>query len=146
LIRPARAADWAQWLPLWQGYNAFYGRPDFDAAITRATWARFHDPAEPMHALVAERDHVLVGLAHCVFHRSTTMATHNCYLQDLFTAEAVRGQGIGRALIEAAYELARAAGSRRVYWQTHHSNPGRALYDRLGEHRGSIVYVKDFAQ
>lgn len=144
MIRPALPTDWPQWLPLWEGYNAFYGRAALDPAITRATWAGFHDPAEPIYALVFERDGALLGLAHAIFHRSTSQPTPNCYLQDLFTAEAVRGQGIGHALIQAVFDLARSAGSRRVYWQTHHSNPGRALYDRLGTHRGSIVYVKDF--
>ncbi len=143
MIRPALPSDWPQWLPLWEGYNAFYGRPAFDPAITRATWAGFHDPAEPMHALVFEQGGALLGLAHAIFHRSTTQPTPNCYLQDLFTLQAARGQGIGRALMHAVFDLARAAGSRRVYWQTHQANPGRALYDRMGEHRGSIVYVKD---
>ncbi|HYL00721.1 MAG TPA: hypothetical protein VEU78_05970 [Steroidobacteraceae bacterium] len=26
IIRPVAAADFAQWLPLWDGYHAFYGR------------------------------------------------------------------------------------------------------------------------
>ncbi len=25
-IRPVALADYDQWLPLWKGYNAFYGR------------------------------------------------------------------------------------------------------------------------
>ena len=43
----------------------------------------------------------LLGLAHAIFHRSTTQPTPNCYLQDLFTAPEARGQGVARALIEA---------------------------------------------
>jgi GNAT superfamily N-acetyltransferase len=64
-----------------------------------------------------------------------------CYLQDLFTAPALRGLGIGRRLIDAVYDAARAAGCSRVYWQTQVTNEtGRALYDKVAEHRGFIVY------
>ncbi len=83
------------------------------------TWARFFDAAEPVHALVAERDGDLRGLAHFIFHRSTIMRGPTCYLQDLFTAEAARGQGIGRALIDAVSERATRAGATGVYWHTH---------------------------
>jgi GNAT superfamily N-acetyltransferase len=40
----------------------------------------------------------------------------------LFTAEAARGQGVGRPLINAIYEIAEAAGISRVCWQTHETN------------------------
>jgi len=57
-IRPITAEDWPAWLPLWQGYNRFYGRADSTAlpeGITRNTFARFLDSREPVHALVAAR-------------------------------------------------------------------------------------------
>jgi GNAT superfamily N-acetyltransferase len=143
-IRAIRESDYAGWRPLWDGYNAFYGRSGATALaedITAATWGRFFQPSEPVHALVAEVGGQLVGLVHCVFHRSTTRLHDVCYLQDLFTAEDVRGQGIGRRLIEAVYEAARHAGSSRVYWQTQATNAaGRALYDKLARHNGFIVY------
>ena len=110
-IRPVAQRDRSEWEPLWEGYNRFYERK-LPADITDTTWSRFFDPAEPVHALVAERDGELLGLAHYLFHRSTIMIAPTCYLQDLFTAEEARGQGIGRALIEAVYE--RAPGRRRA--------------------------------
>jgi GNAT superfamily N-acetyltransferase len=130
---------------LWDGYNAFYGRlgaPALDEAITRATWDRFFDPAEPVRALVAEEAGDVVGLVHFLFHRSTTRLHDVCYLQDLFTAEHQRGRGVGRRLIEAVYDAAREAGSSRVYWHTQTTNAaGRALYDQVAEHTGFIVYT-----
>ena len=147
LVRPLLLSDAAAWMPLWQGYNAFYGRHGATALpveVTRSTWQRFFDPAEPVFALVAEDAGELVGLAHYLVHRSTTRIELTCYLQDLFTAPARRGQGIGRALIDDVYDAARAAGIHRVYWQTHESNAvGRALYDKMARHHGFIVYAKD---
>jgi len=146
IIRDVGSSDFSQWLPLWEAYNAFYGRSGPTALpeeITRATWHRFLDPAEPVHALVAQASGRLVGLAHYLFHRSTILRTDTSYLQDLFTDTDHRGRGVGRALIEAVYDRARAAGSSRVYWQTQESNlTARRLYDRVAERSGFLVYRK----
>jgi GNAT superfamily N-acetyltransferase len=146
-IRPVRPTDYDAWLPLWSGYNEFYGRVGataLDPVITETTWKRFFDPSEPVYALVADAGGSLEGLAHYLYHRSTTRAELLCYLQDLYTAPARRGRGIGRALIEGVSAQARQAGLKRVYWQTQASNaPGRALYDRVAKHHGFIVYSRD---
>ncbi len=116
-IRAVTQEDYEQWLVLWDGYNAFYGRSGTTALspdITRTTWTRFFDGYEPVHGLVAEHDGQLLGLAHYIFHRSTTALGPNCYLQDLFTGEAARGKGVGRALINSIYERAKLAGASRV--------------------------------
>ncbi|BCT92291.1 N-acetyltransferase [Lysobacter helvus] len=148
VIRDLAPADRLQWEGLWAGYNAFYGRQGdtaVPAEVIETTWTRFFDPAEPMHALVADRAGTLLGLTHYLFHRSTIQLQPTCYLQDLFTAEAARGTGIGRALIEAVYARARAAGSPRVYWQTHETNTtAMRLYDQVAERSCFLVYRKIF--
>lgn len=138
-IRPLTAADHAAWLPLWEGYQRFY-RTSIAPEVTARTWQRLLDPAEPMHALVAESDGRLIGIVHYLFHRSTWTTADYCYLQDLFVSEAARGTGAGRALIEAVYAAADAAGASRVYWLTAHDNPARALYDKLAHHTGFVHY------
>lgn len=147
-VRRVARGDYDQWLPLWDGYNAFYGRAGATALapeITAMTWARFFDAYEPVHALVADRDGELQGLTHYLFHRSTTAIEPTCYLQDLFTTEAARGKGVGRALITGVYEQARRAGSSRVYWQTHETNhTAMRLYDQVAERSGFVVYRKLF--
>ena len=145
-VRFVTREDYAEWLPLWEGYNRFYGRFDGTALpeeITRTTWSRFFDAYEPVWAMVAEADGRLVGLAHYMFHRSTITIEPTCYLQDLFTAEAARGKGVGRALIEAVYTQARLAGVVNVYWRTHASNAtARRLYDTVAEDSGFVVYKR----
>jgi GNAT superfamily N-acetyltransferase len=147
-VRFVTQQDYRQWLPLWDGYNAFYERSGPTALspdITRMTWARFFDAYEPVHGLVAESGGELLGLTHYLFHRSTTAIAPVCYLQDLFTGKAARGKGVGRALINAVYEQARLAGSPRVYWLTHQTNhTAMQLYDKVAEHSGFVVYRKLF--
>jgi GNAT superfamily N-acetyltransferase len=146
-VRAIRREDYDAWLPLWQGYNAFYGRSGETAVapeITAATWGRFFDAYEPVWALVAAQEGRLVGLVHYLFHRVTNRVEPVCYLEDLFTAEAARGRGVGRALIEAVYEEARAAGVTRVYWQTQETNAtAMRLYDQVAEKSGFIVYGRE---
>ena len=146
IVRPVRRDDYAQWLPLWAGYNAFYKRVGTSAVsqeMTDLTWQRFFDAYEPMHALVAEVEGRLIGFTHYLYHRNTVMVGPVCYLQDLFTAEAARGRGAGRALIEAVYAAASAAGSPRVYWTTQESNlTAQRLYDQIAEKSDFIQYRK----
>lgn len=146
-VRAVRPEDFDNWLPLWDGYNRFYGRfgdTALPAALTQLTWSRFFDGYEPMHAFVAERDGRLVGLVHFLYHRSTTLAGPICYLQDLFTLESVRGQGVGRALIEGVYAAARDARAERVYWHTHETNrTAMRLYDGVAEKPGFVMYRKN---
>ena len=147
-IRLVTQEDYNRWLPLWDGYNAFYGRSgptSLAPEITRMTWSRFFDADEPVHALVAESNGQLLGLTHYLFHRSTISIAPVCYLQDLFTTESARGKGIGRALIHAVFEQAKLAGASRVYWQTHETNhAAMKLYDKVAERSGFLVYRKLF--
>jgi GNAT superfamily N-acetyltransferase len=144
LIRSVQSSDFSQWKPLWEGYNAFYGRSGPTALpieITHQTWSRFFDAYEPVHALVAELEGNLVGLTHYIFHRSTISIEPNCYLQDLFTAESARGRGVGRALIQAVARIATEARCGRLYWHTHETNTtAMKLYDKVAENSGFVVY------
>lgn len=141
-VRSVTRADFARWKPLWEGYNRFYER-EIAPEITQMTWARFFDAYEPMHSQVAEQDGKLVGMVNYLYHRNTAMLAPVCYLQDLFTDATTRGKGVGRALIEAVYADAKAAGSPRVYWMTHETNlTAMKLYDKVAERSGFVQYRK----
>jgi GNAT superfamily N-acetyltransferase len=146
-IRPIKPEDHDAWRPLWDDYNAFYERTGPAALpeeVHQTLWRRFFDASEPVYGIVAERGDRIVGFCHYLYHRSTSRIELTCYLQDLFTMAEERGHGVGRALINAVYEIAKEAGTKRVYWQTHTTNtPGRTLYDKVAKHYGFIVYAKD---
>lgn len=110
-IRMVRETDFAQWLPLWKGYQLFY-KTDIPETTTATTWSRFLDPAEPMHCAVAEAQGQLIGIVHYIEHRSCWTTGDYVYLQDLFVAPDIRGKGVGRALIEHVYAHAAKTGAR----------------------------------
>lgn len=144
LIRPLNDDERAAWEPLWTGYLTFY-KTSVPAETTNVTWRRFHDPAEPMFALGAYVDGKLTGIVHYLFHRSTWTPGNYCYLQDLFVTGEARGLGVGRALIEAVYERAKAAGASRVHWLTQNDNAqARILYDQVADNPGFMQYRKIF--
>ncbi len=141
-LRAATAADFDTWLPLWRGYQEFY-KTDIPHATTVGTWQRLLDPAEPMHAVLAEVAGEVVGFVHFIQHRSCWTAGDYMYLQDLFVQPELRGHGVGRALIEHVYADAAARGCSRVWWLTHESNTdAMLLYDRIAARSGFVQYRK----
>ena len=162
-IAPLAPADRADWERLFRGYIAFYERDEPQAMYDRA-WAAFM-AGDRLHALGARLAAAaggpyrsaqgaeslppeggenavakLVGITHFFVHPSTS-GPDVCYLQDLFTDQAARGQGVGRSLIAAAADWAREQGCGRLYWLTHESNAtARALYDKVAVNRGFIRY------
>jgi GNAT superfamily N-acetyltransferase len=141
-IRPIGEDERDAWNPLWAEYLAFY-KTTLTGDICDLAWTRFHDPDEQIFALGGYVDGDLLGIAHYLFHRSTWATHRYCYLEDLFVADTARGQGLGRALIEAVYARAEAANASRVYWLTQADNAqARALYDKVADNLGFIQYRK----
>ena len=127
-VRAIERTDRAQWEPLWRAYLVFY-RAQWSDEVADATFARIFDPLEPVHALVAERGDALIGLTHYLFQRSTWLINSQCYLQDLYVSEAVRGGGVGRALIAAVVRAAQRKRARRACIGTRtRPTPSRASF------------------
>ena len=143
IIRPVRASDEDAWRGLWAAYLEFYGTTVPDAVYT-STFARLlgDDPSD-FSDLVAEQEGRLVGLTHYLFHRHCWRIENVCYLQDLFATPDTRGTGVGRALIEAVYAAADAAGAPTVYWLTQDDNvTAQRLYDRIATRTNFIKYQR----
>ena len=141
-IRPLVPTDRAAWEPLWKSYLDFY-KTSVPPEQYDLTWSRFHDESEPMYALGAFEGDALLGIVHCIYHRSCWTANPVCYLQDLFTVDQARGKGVARALIEAVYEIAKRDGSSRVYWNTQDSNAvAMVLYNKIADRPGFVQYRK----
>ncbi|MEM8802542.1 MAG: GNAT family N-acetyltransferase [Pseudomonadota bacterium] len=143
-VRPLQSDDHPQWRALWRDYLAFYATTLPDAVYGTYFQRLLGNDPQDYHGLVAVNgDGALVGLTHYVFHRHGWKVENVCYLQDLYTAAEARGQGVGRALIEAVYAAADAAGASDVYWLTQDFNAtARHLYDQVGTLTPFIKYTR----
>jgi GNAT superfamily N-acetyltransferase len=142
-IRPIEESDRSEWRRMWTAYLEFY-ETTVSEAVYETAFERLlsQDPVEFM-GMIAELDGKPVGLAHYLFHRFLWTFEDTCYLMDLFVDPEVRGQGIGRALIEAVHGRAREGGAPGVYWMTQEFNyKGRLLYDQVATKTPFIVYDK----
>jgi GNAT superfamily N-acetyltransferase len=138
--RPLQANDYDAWLPLWQGYVAFYESTVSDAQ-TALTWQRLLDPAYNINGLAAVQDGTVIGFTHYLFHPATWAQGDYCYLEDLFVNPTVRGSGAGRALIEGVKQAALAKGAAKLYWLTQtHNATARILYDAVATDTGFMHY------
>ena len=113
------------------------------SASTKNTWQRLMSPPDdgPFCLVCEDEQGVLLGFTTYVYHGHTWQAAPRCYLVDLFIQTTRRGQGIGRALIEAVYAKARTHGCCQVYWLTQDFNKaGRRLYDKVATVTPFIKY------
>lgn len=142
-IRPLRAEDEAEWRRLWTAYLEFY-ESSVPEEVYQTTFARLIDPGRTQQqALLALLDGKPVGLVHYIYHAHNWRVEDVCYLQDLYADPEVRGQGIGRALIEAVYRAADENGTPSVYWTTQEFNhTARQLYDRIANLTPFIKYQR----
>ena len=138
-IRAIEEKDKDQWLKLWAGYLEFY-KSTISSEQTELTWKRLINNELKMFGFVAESEEGVIGFTHCLFRPSTWTETDYCYLEDLFVDPNIRGKGVGRALMNKVFELAKEKKSKRVYWTTQEFNQtARVLYD-------SITPVSEFVQ
>lgn len=143
VVRPLTQSDEAQWRRLWRDYLAFYKTQVPEQVYAIYFERLLGDDPHDYNGLIAEVDGRSVGLTHYLFHRHGWKIENVCYLQDLYADPDVRGQGVGRALIEAVYAAADAAGAPSVYWLTQDFNAeARRLYDRIGQVTPFIKYAR----
>ena len=146
VIRPLEGRDESEWRRLWRAYLEFY-ETSLPEEVYRSTFDRMlagNAGAEnEFRGLVLEADGRPAGLVHYLFHRHGWRIENVCYLQDLYVDPALRGTGLGRALIEAVYARADETGCPSVYWLTQDFNhTARTLYDRVGKLTPFIKYSR----
>jgi GNAT superfamily N-acetyltransferase len=137
-IAPIAAAELDELLPLIAAYQRFYEVEDVDEERNREFFRRFLAPSEDGLLLGARRDGRLVGHACLYWHFSSTQARETVLMNDLFVVPELRGEGVGRALIEASLEVARERGAAALEWQTAPANhTAQRLYDSTGAERST---------
>jgi len=135
-IAPISAPELEELLPLIAAYQRFYEVAEIDEGRNRAFFRRFLAPSEDGLLLGARRGGRLVGYACLYWHFSSLEACESVLMNDLFVVQEARGEGVGRALIEASVEVARERGAPCVEWATEPGNhTAQRLYDSTGAER-----------
>ena len=143
IVRPVEAADRPEWERLWDLYLEFYHASVTDQVKDVYFQRLLGSDPQDFNGLLAVQDGRPVGLTHYLFHRHGWKVENVCYLQDLYAVPETRGTGVGRALIEAVYARADAAGAPTVYWLTQDGNEtARKLYDRIAGQTDFIKYQR----
>ncbi len=107
-----------------------YDRPSDASMLASVERIIGGDDAEYFMAASGEEPQ---GVAQVRYRWSVWWDAEDCWLEDLYVRPDGRGAGLGRALVEAVLERARARGCRRVELDVSSENPAAlALYRSLG--------------
>lgn len=139
-IAPIAASELEALLPLIAAYQRFYEVAEVDEERNRAFFSRFLAPSDDGMLLGAWRDAELVGYACLYWHFTSLVPAETVLMNDLYVPEDQRGEGIGRALIEASAEIARKRGAHHLEWATAPDNvTAQRLYDSTGAERSEWI-------
>lgn len=139
-IEPIAAGQMDELLPLIAAYQRFYEVEQIDDERNRAFFSRFIAPSEDGMLLGARGDGELLGYA-CLYWSFTSLVpAETVLMNDLYVNPTTRGQGVGRALIEASAAVGRERGAQRLEWMTQTDNEtAQRLYDSTGAERSSWI-------
>ena len=140
-IVPIKEISFENWQSLWKEYLKYY-KSTFQTEVTQNTWKKLTSNTCPhVYGFAAIINEDVVGIVHVVEHDSCWTISPYAYLQDLFTQEKYRGQGVARKLIEEVEREAKNRKCDRVYWMTHESNEqAQILYNKIARKTGFIQY------
>ena len=129
-VRVAGPADADAVAELMCAFRDWWGYEEPGDAAMRAGVERLLADPDTEFLLAGEP---AAGVAQLRFRYGVWLDAPDCWLEDLFVREDARGSGLGRALVEAAVERARARGCRRLDLDVAADNAAaRALYERMG--------------
>lgn len=139
-IEPIAAGQMDALLPLIAAYQRFYAAEQIDEERNRAFFTRFIAPSDDGMLLGAWRGDQLLGYACLYWSFTSIVPAETVLMNDLYVDPASRGQGVGRALIEASAAVGRERGAQRLEWMTATSNEtAQRLYDSTAAKRSEWV-------
>jgi GNAT superfamily N-acetyltransferase len=139
-IRAASIADLDALSHLLDGYRQFYAQPG-DTSAARAFLVQRLGLSDSRLLVHEDDSGQLTGFVQLYPVLSTVSLAPRWILNDLFVNPEARGQGIGRALMQAAAELARAHGVPRLTLSTQTGNrAAQRLYESLGWQRNDAFH------
>jgi GNAT superfamily N-acetyltransferase len=133
-VEPVTEGEFEALLPMISAYQDFYEAQGVPVERNREFFGRFLSPSDEGMLIGAWRDEEMVGYTCLYWHFSSTKAVETVLMNDLYVDAPARGQGVGRALIEAAAAVARERGCPVLEWTT---EPGNVIAQRLYNSTGA---------
>lgn len=131
-IEPATRDNFDDLLDLIAGYQEFYRVTNIDRDRNRKFFSRFLSSRDEGRQFIAYLGDRPVGFTTLYFPYSSTRAAAFALMNDLYVNSAARGQGVGKALIEKASQVAAESGYESLSWMTAQDNAtAQRLYDRF---------------
>ncbi len=146
-ISRAATADLADLAPLFDAYRMFYGQPSEPARASAFVGDRLTRD-DSVILLARGKDRSALGFAQLYPTFSSIACRRAFVLNDLYIVEAARGQGVARALLEAARAHALSVGAASISLETAIDNTrAQALYEAFGFRRDTqfLTYALSLA-
>ena len=132
-LRPATVADAGLILRLIIELAVYEKEPDAVLTDEAGIAASLFGEAATARALIAELDGEPVGYAVWFASYSTWLGRNGLYLEDLYVTPAMRGRGVGKAILRHLAAMAVARGCGRMEWSVLDWNaPAIAFYESVG--------------
>ena len=129
-VRLANAADAPAFGKLLQAFNDEFDEPTPDAAMIAERAAPLIESGEVTVLLGGDGPD---GFAQLRFRPSLYTGALDAYLEELYVVPERRGEGLGRALLEAAMEHSKERGAEHIDLGTSETDvAARALYESTG--------------
>jgi ribosomal protein S18 acetylase RimI-like enzyme len=130
ITKQAQTSDAAEVARLLFDFNTEFGDPVPEVGLLAERVAEFIERDEAVFVLAGTGPD---GVAELRFRPSIMTGALDAYLEELYVAPAQRGEGLGRALLEAAIEAARERGATRMDIATSVDDvAARGLYESAG--------------
>ena len=144
-VAQGNLSDLETLVPLFDAYRMFYKR-DSDLEGSRAYLRARLERDEATVFLALEISGAVLGFALCYSTFSSVVMKPLVILNDLYTTQAARGQGVGAALIDACANFARLEGAMVLRLRTATDNEtAQRVYDKAGFKRDAVYYTYDLS-
>ncbi|HEY5688771.1 MAG TPA: GNAT family N-acetyltransferase [Yeosuana sp.] len=133
-IRNAQKSDMPQVLSLIKELAVFEKEPEAVEVTIRDLENDGFSENPSFHCFVAEVHGKIEGMA-LVYKRYSTWKGKALHLEDLIVSDAMRGSGIGSALLDEVVKYGHHLGVKRITWEVLNWNePAIVFYEKKGAH------------
>ena len=133
MIEAVSEKNFEEVLPLIRRYQEFYKVANISDSKNRDFFSQFGESNSAGCLFIFRLDGNAVAFATVYFSYASSIASKVGIMNDLYTTPEIRGQGVGRQLIEHCHTFASKNGAARLQWTTATDNEkAQKLYDSMG--------------